>query len=57
MMNPEAVEIWRQYQAETDPESQELLYQAYLRALQPIDLYAIASRPVPPEQPPKFRRA
>ncbi len=32
-MPPEARELWEKYLAETDPESRELLYAAYMRAL------------------------
>ena len=31
--NPEARKLWRQYLRETDPTSREMLYQAYLKAL------------------------
>ena len=32
-MNPKVRELWRQYLAETDPLSREILYVAYMRAL------------------------
>ena len=32
-MNPKVRELWRQYLAETDPLSREVIYVAYMRAL------------------------
>jgi hypothetical protein len=33
MMNERAVDLWRRYQAETDPQAAEMLYLEYLQAL------------------------
>jgi hypothetical protein len=52
MLNPKATDLWRQYQQETDPMSAELLYQAYVRALnEPRVDDAVAMAIVPPSEP------
>jgi hypothetical protein len=50
MINPKAADLFRQYQQETDPMSAELLYQAYIRALnEPRVDDAVAAAIVPPD--------
>ena len=48
MLNSKARDLYRQYQAETDPVAEEMLRQAYLRALDEPDDDPIATRLVRP---------
>ena len=46
-MNEKAVDLWRQYEAETDPTCREMLRQAYYRALDNDDeVDAVARRAI-----------